>query len=67
MGNWIPEWTNAYCPNCGKLTDVVYDFVKERRLKIYCKDCELMFDTTFHTVWNKKNPNEPIRLTEGKE
>lgn len=47
MTNWIPEWVNAYCPNCGKLSDIVYDTVTERRIKLYCKRCSLLFDISF--------------------
>lgn len=60
MTNPIPRWDNAYCPNCGKLTNTVYDHLIERRIEAYCEDCDVMFEIRYMTAysWKMKKKNE---------
>ena len=63
MTNPILRWDNAYCPNCGKLTDITYDGIIDRRVKIYCKQCEAVFDMT----WYRAHVNSETLMIEGEK
>ncbi len=67
MSGWIPPWENAYCPNCGRLTDTVHDTIKENRIKVYCKECELMFDISYSFAYIDEQRHSIVMLPECKE